>query len=84
MPLGWVDPEEVGLEVIKQALPTTPGMYWRGVTDPEGQAHMGKWHTDGREFHYLNAGGLWVDVGWGQPSPGDTLNGPLYEQHGSI
>jgi hypothetical protein len=44
------------------ALPTEPGVYSLPATN---QAHLGNWHTDGIELHYLNADGNWSDVGWG-------------------
>ena len=76
-PGGWVDPQAVTVSVTREPLPSKPGIYWCNDTD---QSSMTQWHTDGRQFHYLNTEGNWVDVGWGQPTVNDMpLNGPLVE-----
>lgn len=75
-PGGWVDPTQVIVEVTADALPDKPGIYW---ANDEDQHAMDRWHTDGKQFHYLNTSGQWCDVGWGQPNPGMVLNGPLVE-----
>lgn len=77
IPTGWVDPRQEGLTVaiVTEPLPTIPGMYYEPISEQE---HMGKYHTDGKEFHYLNSDGNWCDVGWGTPS-GDERLYPLVE-----
>jgi hypothetical protein len=77
---GWahLDDEEVKIELINGTLPTDPGVYW-GEAGAEAQAHMGNFHTDGREFYYRNTSSEWVDIGWGEPSPSQTLN-PLTDR----
>lgn len=78
-PGGWVDPSIVNVKVLRQPLPTAPGIYWKVADD---QKHMGDYHTDGREYHYLNSVGLWVDIGWGGPhesEDGSKYHGPLVQ-----
>ena len=80
IPTGWIDPSQEGLTVtiVSEPLPVEPGMYWQA--DASGrQSTMGEYHTDGKEFHYLNGQGKWVDVGWGDPS-GDE---PIYPYAGT-
>ena len=75
IPTGWIDPASEGLTVtiVSSPLPTEPGMYWQ--MDASGkQGEMGDHHTDGKEFHYLNGQGVWVDVGFGFP----TNDEPIY------
>lgn len=53
----------------------TPGLYRLNVTTkrfPTNQDHMGYYHTDDYEFHYLNSNGNWVDIGWGDPFTWDV------------
>lgn len=77
---GWVRPsrEEFTVTVVREPLPEKPGLYRMKADDPK-QAHMGLWHSDGYEFHYLNTQNNWVDIGYGTPSMNDglKLEGPL-------
>lgn len=77
-PGGWLSPTKVDVKVVREAMPSEPGLYRLKSSDPT-QAHMGEWHTDGYEFHYLNTEGNWSDIGWGFPSGSDAekLEGPL-------
>ena len=54
----------MNVTVVKEALPTEPGMYALVVKrDPDDE-----WSTDGFEFYYLNAHGNWCDIGFGTPT----------------
>jgi hypothetical protein len=68
-PLGWVDPNRVTVAVIRQPLPTEPGLYAiQKVQDASVLvSHDALWETDGYEFYYLNQHGRWCDIGWGDP-----------------
>ena len=80
-PTGWVDPAQDGLtiDIISEPLPIEPGLYWQA--DASGrQGTMGDHHTDGKEFHYLNGQGVWVDLGFGAPPSADE---PIYRVEGA-
>lgn len=66
----WIDPDEAQtLRVVRQVLPTKSGMYTKHTG---GIPFDDEFHTDGKEFYYLNSLGKWCDVGWGMPVDGDA------------
>ena len=78
-PTGWINPDDEALtiEVLTPPLPIDPGMYWQA--DAVGrQGTLGEQHTDGKEFHYLNGQGVWVDLGFGTPDADEPIY-PLVE-----
>jgi hypothetical protein len=71
-PGGWVSTTSVDVTIVGEAMPKAPGLYWQETE--EDQVSLGNFHTDGREFYYLNTSKEWVDIGFGFPSTDRPFN----------
>lgn len=77
-PLGWIDPNRVTVTVVRDSLPTEPGLYAYATQESdEEKVRLSKdagayYGQDGWKFFYLNEAGNWADIGWGDPSPSEA------------